>query len=46
MTIAPLRDDDTIAGLIVTIEDVTERLEHERELATRLAQGDDAAECS
>src|SRR5262245_32350048 len=34
VTIAPLRDDHSIAGLIVTIEDVTERLEHERELAT------------
>src|SRR5215470_1655730 len=33
VTIAPLRDGDTIAGLIVTIEDVTERLERERELA-------------
>ena len=35
VTIAPLRDDDAIAGLIVTIEDVTERLERERELAAR-----------
>ena len=34
VTIAPLRDDHSIAGLIVTIEDVTERLERERELAT------------
>ena len=42
VTIAPLRDADTIAGLIVTVEDVTERLEHERELATRLAEGDEA----
>ena len=43
VTIAPLRDDDTIAGLIVTIEDVTERLERERELSARLAGGDEAA---
>lgn len=43
VTIAPLRDDDSIAGLIVTIEDVTERLDRERELAARLAQGDEAA---
>ncbi|HKS09385.1 MAG TPA: HEAT repeat domain-containing protein [Pyrinomonadaceae bacterium] len=43
VTIAPLRDEDTIAGLIVTIEDVTERLDRERELAARLAQGDEAA---
>ncbi len=41
VTIAPLRDGDTIAGLIVTIEDVTERLE--RELAARLAEGDESA---
>src|ERR1051325_9427479 len=43
VTIAPLRDDDSIAGLIVTIEDVTERLERERELSARLAEGDEAA---
>ena len=43
VTIAPLREDDnSIAGLIVTIEDVTERLERERELALSLAQGDEA----
>src|SRR4051794_9677411 len=42
VTIAPLRDADTIAGLIVTVEDVTERLEQERELAARLAHGDEA----
>jgi len=44
VTIAPLRDDyQSIAGLIVTVEDVTERLERERELAARLAQGDESA---
>jgi HEAT repeat protein len=42
VTIAPLRDGDSIAGLLVTVEDVTERLEQERELAVRLAQGDEA----
>ena len=42
VTIAPLRDGDSIAGLIVTIEDVTERLERERELSARLAHGDEA----
>ena len=42
VTIAPLRDDESIAGLIVTIEDVTHRLERERELATHLTQGDEA----
>ena len=41
-TIAPLRDGDSIAGLIITIEDVTERLESERELATGLAAGDES----
>jgi HEAT repeat protein len=41
VTIAPLRDDESIAGLIVTVEDVTARLERERELSTRLAQGDE-----
>jgi HEAT repeat protein len=34
VTIAPLRDDDSIGGLIVTIEDVTERLDRERETAS------------
>src|SRR6185436_11865224 len=43
VTIAPLRDDDSIAGLIVTVEDVTERLERERDLAARLAEGDETA---
>ena len=42
VTIAPLRDGDSIAGLIVTVEDVTDRLEQERELASRLAQGDES----
>jgi HEAT repeat protein len=46
VTIAPLRDDDAIAGLIVTIEDVTERLERERELSARLAEGDEATRLS
>ena len=42
VTIAPLRDDDSIAGLIVTVEDVTERLERERELAASLSSGNEA----
>lgn len=42
VTIAPLRDDESIAGLIITVEDVTERLERECELATHLTQGDEA----
>ena len=41
VTIAPLRDGDSIAGVIVTVEDVTERLERERELSARLAHGDE-----
>ncbi|HSD46216.1 MAG TPA: HEAT repeat domain-containing protein [Pyrinomonadaceae bacterium] len=42
VTIAPLRNDDAIAGLIVTVEDVTDRLESERELAARLSASDEA----
>jgi HEAT repeat protein len=38
VTIAPLRDDHSIAGLIVTVEDVTERLERERELSTTMLE--------
>src|SRR5215213_5936867 len=41
VTIAPLRDNNSIAGLIVTVEDVTERLERERGLAEHLAEGDE-----
>ena len=41
VTIAPLREGDAIAGLIVTVEDVTDRLERERELATHLAAADE-----
>ena len=36
VTVAPLRHDDVIVGLIVTVEDVTWRLEAERELAAEL----------
>jgi HEAT repeat protein len=36
VTIGPLRDKDRIVGTIVTIEDVTPRLEQERELAEQL----------
>lgn len=43
VTLAPLRDDNAIVGLIVAIDDVTERLERERELAARLAEGDETA---
>ena len=44
VTVAPLRHDDEIAGLIVTIEDVTWRLDAERELAAELQQRPDAAD--
>ena len=46
VTIAPLRDGDTIAGLLVTIEDVTTRLERERELAALLAHSDETTRLS
>jgi HEAT repeat protein len=35
VTVAPLRSDDGVVGVIVTVEDVTERLVAERELADR-----------
>ena len=38
VTIAPLRDDHSIAGLMVTIEDVTERLESEREASMSMIE--------
>lgn len=38
VTIGPLRDDGGIVGLIVTIEDVTGRVERERQVSDRLAQ--------
>lgn len=36
ITIGPLRDEGGIAGLIVTVEDATERIEQERRVATQL----------
>ena len=42
VSIAPLRENETIRGLIVTIEDVTRRMEHESELAERLQNADEA----
>lgn len=38
VTIAPLRDQEAIVGTVVTLEDVTQRLEGERLLSARLAQ--------
>jgi HEAT repeat protein len=40
VTIGPLRDRDHISGVMVAIEDVTARLEAERELAEALASED------
>ncbi len=41
VTIAPLREDMRIVGVIVTIEDVTARLDRERELAAALNSPDE-----
>jgi PAS domain S-box-containing protein len=41
VTIAPLKENETIRGLIVTVEDVTERMEHETELTRRLENADE-----
>lgn len=40
VTIGPLRDKDRIVGTIVTIEDVTPRLDRERELAEQLTRSE------
>ncbi|HST23162.1 MAG TPA: HEAT repeat domain-containing protein [Blastocatellia bacterium] len=41
VTIAPLREQQSIVGAIVTIEDVTSRLERERDLSEQLASADE-----
>ena len=41
VTIAPVEEEGEVVGLIVTIEDVTERIERERELNELLASTDD-----
>lgn len=41
VTIAPLRDDRRIVGALVTVEDVTARLERERALSEQLAHADE-----
>jgi HEAT repeat protein len=41
VTIAPLRQQQSIVGAIVTIEDVTSRLERERDLSEQLASADE-----
>ena len=42
VTIAPLRDGDVVCGLIVTIEDVTRRMENELDLAAALRDPDES----
>ena len=42
VTIAPLADRDGIAGVVVTIEDVTDRFDREKRLAAELDSGDEA----
>ncbi|MCX6033009.1 MAG: HEAT repeat domain-containing protein [Chloroflexi bacterium] len=41
VTLAPLREDARIVGVIVTMEDVTGRLDHERDLAEQLTSPDE-----
>jgi HEAT repeat protein len=42
VTIAPLRDHGRIAGVVVTIEDVTERFDRDRQLTADLDSNDEA----
>lgn len=46
VTIAPLHEDGRITGALVTVEDVTARLERERALSEQLASADEAARLS
>ena len=46
VTIAPLREDGRIVGALVTVEDVTARLERERALSEQLARADEDARLS
>jgi HEAT repeat protein len=41
VTIAPLREDDQTVGVLVTVEDVTARIERERGLSEQLAHADE-----
>jgi HEAT repeat protein len=43
VTIAPLREDDRTVGALVTVEDVTARIERERGLSEQLAHDDEDA---
>lgn len=46
VTIAPLREEGRIVGALVTVEDVTARLERERALSEQLAHADEDARLS
>jgi len=46
VTLAPLREGDRVVGVLATIEDVTGRVERERDLAERLARGDESVRLS
>jgi HEAT repeat protein len=46
VTLAPLHDQDRIAGALITVEDVTARIERERDLAEQLAHADADARLS
>jgi HEAT repeat protein len=46
VTFAPIRDADGVAGVTVTIEDVTERLDRERRLASDLDNEDESVRLS
>jgi HEAT repeat protein len=43
VTIAPLRESEAVVGTIVTIEDVTSRLDREREMTEQLSSPDEQA---
>ena len=43
VTIAPLREGDAIIGMIVTVEDVTSRLDRERELGEQMESSDEGS---
>ena len=46
VVVGALRDDSKAVGLVMSIEDVTERLEHERRLARQLREGSTAMRMS
>ncbi|MET0624544.1 MAG: HEAT repeat domain-containing protein [Pyrinomonadaceae bacterium] len=46
VTIAPLREDNRTVGTLVTVEDVTARIEYERSLAEQLAHADEGERLS